>query len=73
MTRKEIKAALAAGKPFTLLMADGKEYEVPHPDYLFAPPNASYVILCEEDGFYHVLPLITMTGLRTRSHAIMLA
>jgi hypothetical protein len=47
-------------------MADGKEYSVPHRDYIFLPPNASYVIVYEDDGHFTVLPLLTMTGLRSK-------
>ena len=67
MTRKQVESAVASGSPFTLLMADGKEYLVPHPDYISLPPKASYVIVYEDDGHFNVLPLITMTGLRSKS------
>jgi hypothetical protein len=66
MTRTQVESAVQAGVPFTLRMADGKEYLVPHRDYIFLPPNASYVIVHEEDGHFNVLPLLTMTGLRSK-------
>ncbi len=66
MTRKQVESAVEAGVPFTLRMADGKEYLVPHRDYIFLPPNASYVIVHEEDGHFNVLPLLTMTGVRSK-------
>lgn len=66
MTRKQVESAVEAGVPFTLCMADGKEYVVPHRDYIFLPPNASYVIVHEDDGHFNVLPLLTMTGLRSK-------
>ncbi len=47
-------------------MADGKEYAVPHSDYIWLPPNASYVIVHEDDGHFTVLPLLTMTSLRSK-------
>ena len=67
MTRKQIESAIEIGVPFTLRMADGKEYTVPHPDYIWLPPNASYVIVHEDDGHFTVLPLLTMTGLRSKA------
>lgn len=67
MTREQVESAVASGVPFTLRMADGKEYVVPHRDYIFLPPRASYVIVHEDDGHFNVLPLLTMTGLRTKS------
>ena len=66
MTRKQVESAIESGVPFTLRMADGKEYSVPHADYIWLPPNASYVIVHEDDGHFTVLPLLTMTGLRSK-------
>jgi hypothetical protein len=65
MTRKQIESAVASGRPFTLRMADGKEYPVPHPDHISLPPNASYVIVYDYEGRFTVLPLLTMTGLQS--------
>jgi hypothetical protein len=67
MTREQVESAVASGVPFTLRMADGKEYVVPHRDYIFLPPRASYIIVHEDDGHFNVLPLLTMTGLRSKS------
>jgi hypothetical protein len=66
MTRKQIESAVASGIPFTLRMADGKEYAVPHPDHISLPPNASYVIVYDDEGRFTVLPLLTMTGLESK-------
>lgn len=65
MTREQIESALASGIPFTLRMADGREYHVPHRDYIWLPPRGAYVIMHEDDGHFTVLPLLTMTGLRS--------
>jgi hypothetical protein len=66
MTRNQIESAIQSGVPFTLRMADGKEYAVPHAGNIWLPPNASYVIVHEDDGYFTVLPLVTMTGLRSK-------
>ena len=65
MTREQVESAVASGKPFTLRMADGKEYRVPHRDYISLPPKASYVIVYDDQGHFTVLPLLTMTGLES--------
>ena len=65
MTRARVQSAVASGKPFTLRMADGKEYPVPHPDYISLPPNSSYVIVYDDQGHFTILPLLTMTGLES--------
>ena len=65
MTRKPIEDAIASGVPFRLRMADGKEYVVPHRDYISLPPTGSAVIVYDDEGHFHVLPLLTMTGLQS--------
>ncbi len=47
-------------------MADGKKYLVPHPDHISLPPNASYVIVYDDEGRFTVLPFLTMTGLESK-------
>lgn len=69
MRKEQIESAVASEMPFTLRMADGKEYTVPHRDYIWLPPNVSYVIVHEDDGHFTVLPLLTMTGLRSKAAA----
>ncbi len=65
MTREQIKSAVARKEPFVLRMADGREYSVPHPDYISIPPMGSSVIVWDDTGHYFVLPLLTMTGLQS--------
>ena len=65
MSRNEILKALERNRPFVLRTADGREYAVPHRDFLALAPNASYVVVFDEAGKnFDVLPLLTMTGLR---------
>jgi hypothetical protein len=65
MTRDQIESAVARGGPFTLRMADGKEYPVPHRDYISVSPRGACVIVWDDTGHFTVLPLLTMTGLHT--------
>jgi hypothetical protein len=65
MTREQIESAVASGHPFALRMADGREYPVPHRDYISLPPRASYVIVYDDNGHFTVLSLLTMTGLQS--------
>tara|TARA_B100000676_G_C17766075_1_gene674169 strand:- start:391 stop:612 length:222 start_codon:yes stop_codon:yes gene_type:complete len=66
MSRDQIETAVDSGKPFTILMADGNSFEIPHRDYIsIGPARSAFVIVHEEDGgSYVVLPLPTITGLR---------
>ncbi len=65
MTREQLESAVANGHPFALRMADGRDYLVPHRDYISLPPRASYVIVYDGNGHFTVLPLLTMTGLQS--------
>jgi hypothetical protein len=51
--------------PFTLLMADGREYRISHRDYISFPPKAACVMVYDDDGHFTVLPFRTMTGLQS--------
>lgn len=69
MNRSQIEAAAERNMPFTLHMADGKDYRVPHRDYIFLPPKAAFVVISDDAGHVYVLPLLTMTGLSYESEA----
>lgn len=53
--------------PFSLRMADGQEYLVPHRDYIFLPPKGAFVVVVDDEQHVFVLPLLTMTGLTYKS------
>ncbi len=59
MTRQQVESAVASRVPFSLFMADGREYRVPHPGYISLPPKAAYVIVYDDEGHFTVLPLLT--------------
>jgi hypothetical protein len=63
MTRSQIETAIQSGRPFTLRLADGREYAVPHPDYISISPRGTYVTVYDDDERFYILPLLTMTGL----------
>jgi hypothetical protein len=63
MNRSQIESALERNLPFSLRMADGKKYPVPHRDYISLPPRGAFVVVYDESEHVFVLPLLTMTGL----------
>jgi len=63
MTRAQIESAIQGGLPFVLRMADGREYQVPHRDYISLSPKGTFVTVYDDEERYFVLPLLTMTGL----------
>ena len=69
MNRSQIEAAVERNLPFTLRMADGKEYHVPHRDYISLPPTGAFVVVYDKQEHVFVLPLLTMTGLTYQSES----
>ncbi|CAN5495689.1 hypothetical protein BH23VER1_BH23VER1_04580 [soil metagenome] len=63
MTRSQLISAIKSGNPFTLRMADGNEYPVPHADYISVSPKGTFVTVYDDEEQFYVLPLLTMTGL----------
>ena len=61
MTREVIETATREGLPFSIQMADGKEYEVQTQAQIAF--GKTYVIVVGKDDLPHVLPLLTITGL----------
>ncbi|HEV7225203.1 MAG TPA: hypothetical protein VGN42_21030 [Pirellulales bacterium] len=50
-------------KPFTIRMADGRSFEVPHPDFVMEFPSGRTVIVVQPDDSYSLLDLLLMTEL----------
>lgn len=63
MSRSQVQAAIDSGIPFSLRMADGKEYHVPHRDYISISPKGTYATVYDDEERFFVLPLLTMTGI----------
>jgi hypothetical protein len=67
MNIAQIEEAVHRRIPFKLKVADGDEFNVPHPDYISLPPQTSakrtYIIVHNDNGFASILPLLTITSL----------
>ena len=73
MNIAQIEEAVQRGLPFRLKVADGDEFPVPHPDYIFLPPTTSarrtFVMVHNDQGFASILPLLTITSLTFQTDA----
>ena len=69
MTIQQLRAAHRAVPfhPFTVHMADGRSFDVPHPDFLFMTPTGRTVIICQENDEFSILDLLLMTEIKTAS------
>jgi hypothetical protein len=63
MTKDNIHGVIESNQPFVISMADGKNYEIPHRDFISFTRKGTAVVVSTEDDKLHILPLITMTGL----------
>jgi len=42
-------------KPYTIHMASGEAFQVPHPDFVFVSPKGSFVVLVDSKEYPHHL------------------
>ncbi len=63
MTKENIHSVMESNHPFVISMADGKEFVIPHRDFISFTRKGTSVIVSTEDDKIHILPLITMTGI----------
>lgn len=66
MTVDQLRKAAKAEpfKPFTVSLADGRRFFVPHPEFLWIPPEASRTfVVAESGGDYSILDLLLVTSI----------
>jgi hypothetical protein len=54
-------------RPFTIRMADGRKFDVKHPDFLAQSPSGRTVIVFQPDDRYSILDLLLMSELEVPS------
>ena len=65
MTTEQLRTALQAApfRPFTIRMADGRSFSVPHPDFLSVSPAGRTVVIYHPDDSASIVDLLLMTEL----------
>jgi hypothetical protein len=63
MTTEQFRSTLRQQpfRPFTIRMADGRTFDVPHPDFVAPSPSGRTVIVFQADDSYSALELLLMT------------
>jgi hypothetical protein len=66
MTVQQLRAAYRATpfRPFSIHMADGRSFPVPHPDFLSMSPTGRTVIVYQENDEFSILDLLLMTEIQ---------
>ncbi len=62
MTREQVQTAIQEGIPFLIKMADGEKYAVT--DRYKVALGRTTVIVVDENDSPHILPLLTIIGVR---------
>ena len=65
MTSEQFRATLRLQpfRPFKIRMADGRAFDVIHPDFVAQSPSGRTVIVFQPDESYSLLDLLLMTEL----------
>jgi hypothetical protein len=51
-------------KPFALHLADGRQFSVPHPEFVYLPPkNLREVIVTDQNGITRIINLMLVVSL----------
>lgn len=72
MTPAELKARIEDGTPFTLHVADGRSFEVPHRNFIWMPPRSTVVMVATpsddnpEKTVSHFIPLLMVSGVNQK-------
>jgi hypothetical protein len=64
--RQRIKAVPFV--PFSIFVADGREFPVPHPDHLLVT-SRGLVVIENDEGLLDILPSLFLSGIRAKSSA----
>jgi len=70
MTAEQLRALKEAQpfRPFTIHLADGRAYVVPHRDFVSLSPGGRIIIVYQSDDSFSILDLFLVTDLEV--HAI---
>ena len=69
MTYAELRTRIDEGQPFTLHVADGRSFHVPHRDFIWLPPKSTVVMVAApspdtpEENVSHYIPLLMVSGI----------
>ena len=69
MTTEQFRATLhlQTFRPFTIRMADGRQFDVAHPDFVAQSPSGRAVIVSQADESNTVLDLLLMSELQVQA------
>jgi hypothetical protein len=71
MTMEQLRAAHQAQpfQPFTIHLADGRSYHVPHREFLSHSPSGRTIIVYHPDDSFSIIDLLLVTELKVNGLA----
>lgn len=71
MTTEQFRRMLKAQpfQPFTLHLADGRHFDIPHSEFASMFPSGRTVIVTQPDDSFEIIDLLLVTGLESRPPA----
>ena len=72
MRTQEIRALLHARPfvPFAIHLADGRQMEVKHPDFVALAPTGDTIVVFQEDNSFNVVDLALATDAEVRARKV---
>lgn len=69
MTIEQLRAATGAApfRPFTVRVADGRSFLVPHPDFISQSPAGRTIIIYQSNESFSILDLLLVSELEFQS------
>jgi hypothetical protein len=66
MTIEQLRLVLQAApfRPFTIHLADGRQIQVRHPDFVAQSPTGRTIIIYQEDESFSIVDLLLVTELK---------
>ena len=63
MTVQQLRAAIQASpfRPFTIRMADGRSFDIHHPDFLLLTPGGRTAFACRSEEEFSIVDVMLMT------------
>lgn len=66
MTTEQVRKARekAPFRPFTVFLSDQRQFQIPHPDFLWVMPGGKTIAIADESGAAEIIDLIHVTSLK---------
>ena len=71
MTKAELRELHRAQpfKPFTLHLADGRSFHVPHPEWFWMQPGSGRIAVVARDRAFDLVDILLVTSVEVKSSA----